>query len=61
MLTKSQEFWSALLLVMFALITQLTPLHTKEHISMFLNPIGISHSPCINKLFVEQIFIYTCE
>ena len=61
MLTKSQEFWSALLLVMLALITQLTPLHTKEHISMFLNHIGISHSPCINKLFVEQIFTCTCE
>ena len=61
MLTKSQEFWSALLLVMFALITQLTPLHTKEHISMFLNPIGISHSPGVNKLFVEQIFTCTCE
>ena len=52
MLTKSQEFWSALLLVMFALITQLTP-YTKEHISMFLNPIEISHIPCINKLFIE--------
>ena len=45
----------------FALITQLTPLHTKEHILMFLNPIGIIHSPCINKLFVEQIFTCTCE
>ena len=58
MLTKSQEFWSALLLVMFALITQLTPLHTKEHISMFLNPIGISRSPCINKLLNSELLNY---
>ena len=54
MLKKSQEFWSTLLQVMFALITQLTPLHTKQHISMSLNPIGISHSPCIDKLLLRK-------